>query len=268
MPATSSHDIQNENNLLRSEAAGIVTLTLNRPAQRNCLSRSLMDQLEAAIDSIHGDANVRVVILAANGPAFCAGHDIGELRARNDLEYFEETFHHSSRLMLSLIALPQPVIACVQGVATAAGCQLVATCDLAVAAESAKFATPGVDIGLFCSTPQVALTRNIGRKAAMEMLLTGTAIDAHEAKNRGLVNRVVADADLGRETLALAKLIASKSSHTTRLGKAAFYRQSELTMSDAYAFTSRVMAQNMLDRDAIEGLDAFLEKRKPVWADR
>ncbi len=254
--------------LLRHDVGGIATLTLNRPAARNSLNGALMRALKSEIAAIHQDETVRVVVIAASGPAFCAGHDMRELRAKPDRDRHEAAFSSSGRIMLSLQVLPQPVIASVQGVATAAGCQLVASCDLAVAAESARFATPGVDIGLFCSTPQVALSRNVGRKAALQMLLTGESIDARTALLWGLVNRVVADADLAGETSALARVLASKSRHTLALGKAAFYRQIEMTAEDAYAYTSRVMAENMMARDAEEGIDAFLEKRKPVWSDK
>jgi enoyl-CoA hydratase/carnithine racemase len=252
--------------LLRHDKDGIATLTLNRPGARNALSIPLMEALEAALDSVSGDPAVRVVMIAANGPAFCAGHDLREVRATPDRAAYERLFATCSRLMLRIVSLPKPVIAQVHGVATAAGCQLVATCDLAVAAEAARFATPGVDIGLFCSTPMVALTRAVGRKAAMEMLLTGDMVPAWRAREIGLVNRVVADAELVGATRALAVQIAAKSPLTLKIGKEAFYRQAEMGLGDAYAYASEVMTRNMLARDAEEGIDAFLQKRAPVWS--
>jgi enoyl-CoA hydratase/carnithine racemase len=252
--------------LLRHDRDGIATLTLNRPAARNALSVPLMEALEAALAAIAGDPAVRVAVIAANGPVFCAGHDLREVRATPTREAYELLFATCSRLMLRIVTLPKPVIARVQGVATAAGCQLVATCDLAVAGEAARFATPGVDIGLFCSTPMVALTRAVGRKAAMEMLLTGDMVPAWRAREIGLVNRVVADAELEEATRALAGQIASKSPLTVKIGKEAFYRQAEMGLADAYAYASEVMTRNMLARDAEEGIDAFLQKRSPVWS--
>jgi enoyl-CoA hydratase/carnithine racemase len=251
--------------LLRRDNEAIATLTLNRPDARNALSIGLMDALDSELAAIAEDPSVRVVILAANGPAFCAGHDLRELRATPKREAYEQVFALCSRLMQLIIHLPKPVIAQVQGVATAAGCQLVASADLAVAAESARFATPGVNIGLFCSTPMVALTRAVGRKAAMEMLLTGDLIPATRAREIGLVNRVVPDADLAAATQALARQIADKSPLTVAIGKEAFYRQAEMDLGDAYAYAAEVMTRNMLARDAAEGIDAFLGKRAPVW---
>lgn len=251
--------------LLREERDGIVRLTLNRPRARNALSLAMMEALLGALETIRADPAARVVILAGAGPAFCAGHDLKELRARPERPFYERTFATCARLMQTILALPQPVIARVHGVATAAGCQLVATCDLAVAAETARFATPGVNIGLFCSTPMVALARNVGRKAAMEMLLLGELVDAPTAKSLGLVNRVVPDDRLDAEVDAMARTIASKSPLTLKIGKEAFYRQLELPVAEAYAYTARVMTENMLARDAAEGIDAFLEKRTPVW---
>jgi enoyl-CoA hydratase/carnithine racemase len=255
-----------ESILGRRDAQGITTLTLNRPAQRNALSLALMAALQAELDAIRDDRSVRVVLLAGAGPAFCAGHDLRELRSRNDRAFYESVFERCSRLMLTLTSLPQPVIARVHGIATAAGCQLVASCDLAVAAGSARFATPGVNIGLFCSTPMVALARNVGRKPAMEMLLLGEAIDAMTARRLGLVNRVVGEAELDAAVMAMAERILAKSPLTLRLGKEAFYRQLELGMAEAYAHAGRVMTLNMLARDAAEGIDAFLAKRPPVWS--
>jgi enoyl-CoA hydratase/carnithine racemase len=251
--------------LLREERDGIVRLTLNRPRARNALSLAMMEALLGALETIRADPAARVVILAGAGPGFCAGHDLKELRARPERPFYERTFATCARLMQTILALPQPVIARVHGVATAAGCQLVATCDLAVAAETARFATPGVNIGLFCSTPMVALARNVGRKAAMEMLLLGELVDAAAAKSLGLVNRVVPDDRLDAEVDAMARTIASKSPLTLKIGKEAFYRQLELPVAEAYAYTARVMTENMLARDAAEGIDAFLEKRTPVW---
>jgi|SRR5579859_707350 len=251
--------------LLRDDADGIATLTLNRPDQRNALSVGLMTALEAALDGIAEDPAVRIVILAAAGPAFCAGHDLREIRADQRREAYEALFAQCSRLMLKLVRLAKPVIAQVQGVATAAGCQLVASCDLAVAAHNARFATPGVNIGLFCSTPMVALSRAVPRKQAMEMLLTGDLIPADRAREIGLVNRVVPAAELEAQTRALARQIASKSPLTLAIGKEAFYRQAELDLEAAYAYASGVMTRNMLARDAAEGIDAFLAKRVPEW---
>jgi enoyl-CoA hydratase/carnithine racemase len=254
--------------LLRRDEADIAWLTLNRPAQRNALSVDLMAALQAALDAIAKEPATRVVVIAGAGPGFCAGHDLRELRADPSRQFYERTFRDCSRLMQTIVALPKPVIARVHGIATAAGCQLVATCDLAVAAETARFATPGVNIGLFCSTPMVALSRAIGRKAAMEMLLTGDLVAAARARELGLVNRVVPEAALDADVTALARQIASKSALTVKTGKEAFYRQAELPLSDAYAYASEVMTRNMLARDAGEGIDAFLQKRPPQWEDR
>lgn len=251
--------------LLRTDQDNIAVLTLNRPAARNALSVALMEALDSTLAAIAGDPLVRVVIIAANGPAFSAGHDLKEIRATPGRAAYEALFAMCSKLMQRIVGLPKPVIAQVQGVATAAGCQLVATCDLAVAAESARFATPGVDIGLFCSTPMVALTRSVGRKAAMEMLLTGEMVPASRARELGLVNRVVPDAELPGAALALARGIAAKSPLTVRTGKAAFYRQAEMDLASAYDYASEVMTRNMLARDAEEGIDAFLQKRAPRW---
>ena len=263
-----SATLANEAPVLRSDEDGVATLVLNRPRSRNALSSATMAALQGEIDSVAGDPAVRVLVIGANGPAFCAGHDMRELRANPAREEIESLFARSGRLMLSLIRLPKPVIARVQGTATAAGCQLVATCDLAVASRDAKFATPGVDIGLFCSTPMVAISRNVPRKRMMEMLLTGDAIDARTAAGYGLVNSVVAPEDLEAETRALAQRIAGKSAHTIAIGKEAFYKQVESGFADAYRTASEAMTRNMLARDAGEGIDAFLEKREPRWEDR
>jgi enoyl-CoA hydratase/carnithine racemase len=257
----------NEPLLLEAFDESVLRLTLNRPAARNALSVGLMSALSQALTRAGADKQCRVVVIAAAGPAFSAGHDLRELRADPSREAYERTFAQCSALMLQIVQLPKPVIAEVHGVATAAGCQLVATCDLAVAANDARFATPGVNIGLFCSTPMVALTRAVGRKAAMEMLLTGELIDAATAKALGLINRVVPPGELGAATMALARQIAAKSAFTVATGKEAFYRQAELDLAKAYAYAGEVMTRNMLARDAAEGIDAFLAKRPPVWHD-
>ena len=251
--------------LQRRDEAGIAWLTLNRPAARNALSMALMQALDAELAAIATDPVVRVVVIGGAGTAFCAGHDLRELRADPGRPAYDALFAQCSRLMLRIVRLPKPVIARVHGVATAAGCQLVASCDLAVAADTARFATPGVNIGLFCSTPMVALSRAVGRKAAMEMLLTGELIDAPTARGLGLVNRVVPAAELDTAVAALAGQIAGKSPLTLAIGKAAFYHQVELDLEAAYAYASEVMVRNMLARDAEEGVDAFLQKRPPVW---
>ena len=258
----------NEPILLRDDSGTAARLTLNRPEARNALSAPLMAALQDALDAIACDDAVRVVVIAANGPAFCAGHDLRELRADPRREMYEALFAQCSRLMTTILRLPKPVIARVHGTATAAGCQLVATCDLAVASNNAQFATPGVNIGLFCSTPMVALTRAVSRKAAMEMLLTGEPIDAAEAQRLGLVNDVVDASALDGAVAVLAAKIAGKSRHVVAIGKEAFYRQLELGVDDAYAYASAVMTRNMLAADAREGIDAFLAKRKPTWEDR
>ena len=251
--------------LLRTETDGIATLTLNRPEARNALSLGLMAALTDAIAGIAETPSVKVVIIAANGPGFCAGHDLRELRADPSEPFYRATFEACARLMTAIIRLPKPVIAQVHGIATAAGCQLAASCDLVVAAQSARFATPGVNIGLFCSTPMVALSRAVPRKQAMEMLLTGEMISSERAREIGLVNRVVPDASLAAATTELATAIAAKSPLTLAIGKEAFYRQAEMALDDAYAYTAEVMTRNMLARDAAEGIDAFLQKRYPVW---
>ncbi len=251
--------------LLRADDDGVTTLTLNRPGARNALSTALMTAIEAELASIAQDRAVRAVVLAAAGSVFCSGHDLRELRGLNGADQLGPVFTQCSRMMLAITRLPQPVIAAVQGVATAAGCQLVATCDLAIAAETARFATPGVQIGLFCSTPMVALSRAVGRKAAMEMLLTGEAVDAATAQRLGLINRIVPPAELAAAAHALARGIADRSPVAVRTGKEAFYRQADLPLAEAYDYAAAVMTRNMLARDAGEGIDAFLEKRAPVW---
>jgi len=254
--------------LLRHAEAGICTLTMNRPGARNALSQGLMTALQAALDEVATDAAVKVVVIAGAGSAFCAGHDLKEIRANPGRVIYEALFAQCSRLMQSIVQLPKPVIARVHGIATAAGCQLVASCDLAVADDAAQFATPGVNIGLFCSTPMVALTRNVAPKQAMEMLLTGDMIDAFTALRYGLINHAVPAAELDDAVRALAVKIAGKSPLTLKLGKAAFYRQRELDLAAAYQYASQVMTENMLARDAEEGIDAFLEKRQPSWQGR
>lgn len=256
--------------VLRDERDDILTLTLDRPVSRNALSEDMIAALHAAIDAAASNHNVRAVILAANGPAFCAGHDLKQLTARRSdadggRSYFATIMNACSAMMQAIIACPKPVIAAVGGVATAAGCQIVATSDLAVASSAARFATPGVDIGLFCTTPMVALSRNVPRKQAMEMLLTGEPITAERALQIGLVNQVV---DAGGEraaAMALAAKVARKPSSVIALGKAAFHRQNEMDLSDAYRFASEVMVENMMLDDAREGIGAFIEKREPKW---
>ncbi len=259
--------------LLREDIAGVAILTLNRPQARISLSVDMLEALGDALTAIAHERTVRAVVVAANGPAFSAGHDLKELNQhRSDDDrgraYFKHIMGLCSGVMQQVVALPQPVIAAVHGTATAAGCQLVASCDLAVASRAAKLATPGVNIGLFCSTPMVALSRNIPRKAAMEMLLTGEMISAEDAARIGLVNHVVAPGSEREEALKLAKKITAKSALTVKIGKEAFYRQLEMPLAEAYRYTSEVMVENMLARDAEEGISAFIEKRDPKWEDR
>jgi enoyl-CoA hydratase/carnithine racemase len=259
--------------LLRERDGEIAILVLNRPQARNSLSAALLDALSAAFGEIADDKSIRAVVLAANGPAFCAGHDLKELTARRSdadggRNYYRHIMTTCSAMMQQIVKLPQPVIAAVQGVASAAGCQLVASCDLAIASSAAKFATPGVDIGLFCSTPMVALSRNVARKHAMEMLLTGNMVPADQAARIGLINRVVGANEERNSALALAQEIAAKSSYVLKIGKQAFYRQAELGLAEAYHYASEVMTENMMARDAEEGICAFIEKRDPSWEDR
>ena len=251
--------------LREKDSRGVVTLTLNRPQAFNALSEGLLEALQAALDAVATDDTARVVVLAAAGRAFCAGHDLKEMRADPSQAYYEKLFAQCGRVMMTLQALPVPVIARVQGIATAAGCQLVAMCDLAVASREARFAVSGVNLGLFCSTPSVALSRNLPRKAAFEMLVTGDFISADEALARGLVNRV-ADADaLEAEVEALVLRIAAKPRVAIAMGKALFYRQLETGIQAAYADAARTMACNMMDASALEGVQAFIDKRKPAW---
>jgi enoyl-CoA hydratase/carnithine racemase len=259
--------------LLREDIDGIAMLTLNHPQSLNSLSEAMLEALGDAFTAIAYDDGVRVVVLAANGPAFSAGHDLKELyRRRSDADagraYFKHIMATCSIMMQQIVTLPQPVIAAVQATATAAGCQLVATCDLAVAARTAKFGTSGINVGLFCSTPMVALSRNVARKHAMEMLLTGDMISAERAERIGLINRVVAAGSERDEALELARTIAAKSSPAIKLGKEAFYRQVEMPLADAYRHTADVMVENLLGRDAQEGIGAFIDKRKPKREDR
>lgn len=258
--------------LLESNGGGVLRLTLNDAATRNSLSEAMMAALRAALDKARSDKSVRVIVLAAQGPAFSSGHNLKEITAhRCDADkgaaYFASLFDTCARLMISIVRHPKPVIAEVQGLASAAGCQLVASCDLAIAADTARFCTPGVNIGLFCSTPMVALARNVSQKHAMEMLLTGDIIDAQDAARMGLVNRVVSPNELSEKVDALAKKIASKSMVTVKTGKEAFYAQIDLPLEEAYAFTARVMTENLLQRDAEEGIAAFIGKRPPQWSD-
>ena len=256
--------------LLREDRGPITLLTLNRPAARNCLSEDLIAALHGAIETTGGDESVRAVVITGAGSAFSSGHDLKELSAhRNDPDrgqaYFTKIMQACSDLMLSIVHSPKPVIAAVNGIATAAGCQLVAACDLAVASDDARFATPGINIGLFCSTPMVALSRNLSRKAAMEMLLLGDMVSATEAKELGLVNRVARPDETVNEAMELGRRIATKPKATLSIGKEAFYRQLEMPLQEAYAYAAAVMVENMLHAEAEEGIGAFLEKREPVW---
>src|SRR5580693_6922039 len=273
MPARTARVLTPEAPILLRESIGsIVVLTLNRPAARNSLSEATIAALHAALNEIGEDKGIRALVIAANGPAFCAGHDLKELTAHRTgpdrgRAYFAATMNACSAMMQAIVHLPKPVVAAVQGIATAAGCQLVASCDLAVASEAASFATPGVDIGLFCSTPMVALSRNVSRKHAMEMLLTGEPIPAATAKDIGLVNHVVPAGTERNAAIALAQKVALKSAHTVKLGKTAFYRQAEMSLADAYRYAAEVMTENMMAREAEEGIGAFIEKREPKWQD-
>jgi len=258
----------NEPILLRSDEGRVTTLTLNRPAQFNCLSQALIGELQGQLDAIAKDAAVRVVVIAGTGKAFCAGHDLKEMRSDPSKAFQQQVFRQCGRMMTTLTELPQPVIARVHGIATAAGCQLVSMCDLAVAAESARFAVSGINLGLFCSTPGVGLSRNVHRKQAFEMLVTGDFIDAETARQRGLVNRVVAADQLDAEIRKLTDSICAKSSVAVAMGKQLFYRQLEMGLDGAYQLASETMACNMMAEDAQEGIDAFIEKRKPVWKGR
>ncbi|MEM8687678.1 MAG: enoyl-CoA hydratase [Pseudomonadota bacterium] len=268
-----SQDVAAETILLTELSDGVLRLTLNRPRARNALSEAMLAALKETLDAAKANADVRVVVIAANGPAFSAGHDLKEVSARRQDEdrgqkYFEWLMAACSDVMQTVVHNPKPVIAEVAGIASAAGCQLAASCDLVVASDQAQFCTPGVNIGLFCSTPMVAISRTMGRKHMMEMLLTGDMMDAETAFRFGLVNKVVALEELRSETDALAQKVASKSTAVVATGKEAFYRQRELPLADAYQYCSDVMVDNMMFRDAEEGIGAFMEKRDPEWEDR
>ncbi|MGB1311465.1 MAG: enoyl-CoA hydratase [Leucothrix sp.] len=259
--------------LQETTQTGVLRLTLNDAKRRNALSDEMMSTLGKALDNAASDGDVRVIVLAAHGPAFCAGHDLKQIRAGREaddkgLAYFTKVFANCATLMQKIVNHPKPIIAEVTGIATAAGCQLVASCDLAVAAKSSRFATPGVHIGLFCSTPMVALSRNVSNKHAMEMLMAGDMLPAKRAAKIGLINQAVKDKKLRETTMALADKIASKSSMTLAVGKQAFYQQRDMPLADAYQYASDVMVQNLLKQDAIEGINAFVEKRKPEWTDQ
>jgi len=250
--------------------SGIAVMTLNAPQSRNCLSRAMLGALTTTLESLNADPATKVIVIDAQGPAFCAGHDLKELtKHRQDDDggraFFAATMAECAHLMKSIVTCRKPVIACVHATATAAGCQLVASCDLAVASVDAKFCTPGVNIGLFCSTPMVALSRNVSRKHAMEMLLLGEMVSAGDAARMGLVNKVVENSEVMKQALRFARKIAEKSTHTVSVGKEAFYKQLELSLTDAYDYASKVMVENMMDQDAKEGICAFLEKRPASW---
>jgi enoyl-CoA hydratase/carnithine racemase len=249
----------------RRDVGGVATLCMNRPRQYNALSEAMIEALQKSLDAIASDKSVRVVVLAGRGKAFCAGHDLKEMRANPNQAYYETLFKKCSRMMMTMVRLPQPVIAHVQGLATAAGCQLVANCDLAVASTEARFATSGINVGLFCMTPGVALTRNLTRKQAFDMLFTGEFISAQKAMEIGLVNRVAPPEQLDQAVGALAQMILDKSQAAVAAGKRVFYRQLELGLEAAYDYASEEMARNMMCHDAGEGIDAFIAKRRPVW---
>ncbi len=251
--------------LLREDRDGVTTLTLNRPTQFNSLSEEMLSELQTALDAIARGSSVRVVVIAGAGKAFCAGHDLKQMRANHSKAYMQQLFRQCGKLMMTIVEMPQPVIARIHGIATAAGCQLVAMCDLAVAAEGARFAVSGINVGLFCSTPSVALGRAMGRKQAMEMLLTGDFIDAAEAQRRGLINRVVPLEQLDAEVKKLTDSICAKSAVAVGMGKQMFYKQIEMGLDGAYQLAVETMACNMMTEDAAEGIDAFMQKRKPEW---
>lgn len=256
--------------LERNDTGAIAHLTLNAPERLNALSDEMLAALQSELDALRDDRSIRAVILSGAGKAFCAGHDLKQMTAARQAEdggkaYFSDLFSRCARMMMSIQSLPQPVIAQVHGIATAAGCQLVATCDLAIAADTTRFGVNGVNIGLFCSTPMVALSRNIPRKQAFEMLTTGKFISAHRAAELGLINRTVPEAELTQETMALAETLTAKLGAAVKIGKQAFYEQIQMPLDQAYAYTGEVMAQNMMHRDTEEGISAFIEKRPPNW---
>ncbi|HQO29317.1 MAG TPA: enoyl-CoA hydratase [Accumulibacter sp.] len=265
---SSTQTASDEPYVLRRDNGGLATLTLNRPQQFNSLSRAMIGALQTQLDAIAGDSQVRVVVIAGAGKAFCAGHDLKEMRANHNKAFMQDLFKRCGRMMMTLTEMPQPVIARVHAIATAAGCQLVSMCDLAVAAEQARFATSGINVGLFCATPGVGLSRNLGRKEALEMLLTGDFIDAPTALRHGLVNRVVSAEQLDAEIDKLAQSIIGKSSVAIGMGKQMFYKQLEMGLDAAYQYAAEVMACNMMTEDAGEGIDAFIGKRQPVWQGR
>ncbi|MBI3700212.1 MAG: enoyl-CoA hydratase [Afipia sp.] len=271
--SASTKPINSPSPLLRETLGSIAVLTLDSPGSRNALSEAMIAAIDAELNGIRDDKNIRAVVIAANGPAYSSGHDLKELTARRSdpdkgRAYFAHMMQSCSAMMQAIVHLPKPVIAAVQGVATAAGCQLVASCDLAVASEKAEFGTPGIDIGLFCSTPMVAMSRNVPRKQAMHMLLTGDHVSAPRAREIGLVNDVVLAGKEREAAIELANRVAKKSAYTLKIGKEAFYRQAEMTLADAYNYASQVMTENMMARDAQEGIGAFIEKRDPKWEDR
>ena len=255
------------NLLIYNEIDNIAVLTLNRPKQQNALSSDLMTAILNKLNQIENNKNIKVVTIFANGNNFCAGHDLKELKIDKNEERFENIFELCSKLMLKIVKLPKPVIAGVQGIATAAGCQLVASCDLVIASDNSKFATPGVNIGLFCSTPMVAVSRNVNRKQMMEMLLLGEFVSPSKAQEIGLINKIVNKEELETETIKVAKIIASKPTTTVAIGKKAFYKQLDMNIEDAYKYTSKVMSTNMLEKDAQEGISAFIDNRDPKWSD-
>ncbi len=254
--------------VLREDANGVAYLTLNRPEAYNALSMACMNALTQQLRVVADDKSIKAVVLKGGGKGFCAGHDLKEMKANGSEAFYQQTFATCANLMQTVQSIPQPVIAQVHGIATAAGCQLVASCDLAYAADNARFATPGVNIGLFCSTPMVALTRAVHRKHAMEMLLTGDMVQAEQAQEMGLINEALPEAELADKVVQVAETIASKSSYTLKVGKEAFYKQAEMTQAEAYEYCSWVMTENMLAHDAQEGVDAFLNKRTPCWQGR
>jgi len=261
-----ANSLNTEPFILTDSSNGVLSITLNRPAQYNVLSEEMLAALQSAIDTIPEDD--RVVVIKATGKAFCAGHDLKQMRAHPEEEYYNTLFKTCSRFMNSLLAIKQPVIAQVQGIATAAGCQLVANCDLAIASDHARFAVSGIDVGLFCSTPSVPLSRNLSRKRAFEMLMTGEFIDGEKAKDWGLLNDVVTHEELDAAVASLADRIKRKSAVAVATGKGLFYKQLEMPLSDAYVLAGETMACNMMSEDAAEGIDAFKEKRKPVWKNK